>query len=76
MEKQEFKLSWGIHRGTLISRDCPYEPEKFTTEEKAIKRWQELYAWYTGEMGMQIWFATLHYPDGTKKKLCEGAPYH
>lgn len=69
-----FRLAWGIHRGTLMSRDVG-DPFEASTEKQIVTRFQEIKDHFENYMGMHIWFAYMEKPDGTKVKLCEGVPY-
>ena len=65
-------LSWGIHQGTLTSRDAD-NPEPFATREDAEERWRTVKA---GLMpGVFVWYASLRGPDGTLVVLDHGVPY-
>ena len=70
---KKWLLSYGIHRGTLVSRDydnpTPFESELAARE--AFSQYRERHE----AAGDFIWFATLIHPDGTQERLCYGVPY-
>lgn len=75
---QKYSLAWGIHRGTLMSRDQG-ETFHFDTEDELLKKWNEIKEWFTGpQMQMQIWFASIRRPGRKKTEwetLEHGNPY-
>lgn len=68
----KFVLNWGIHRGTLTSRDIG-EPKYFDSEGEAQDELRAMNADFA-KIGYQIWFARLTTPDGTEKRLMDN-PY-
>lgn len=64
---QEWKLTHGIHGGTLTSRDSG-NPETFATEAEALAALENHRAFYR-TIGYVIWFSSLECPDGTKIDL-------
>jgi hypothetical protein len=53
-----YVLTWGIHRGTLTSRDIG-DPYKFKTEKEAAGKIEELKKRFA-EIGYFIWFANIN----------------
>ncbi len=57
-------LRWGIHRGTLMSRDTG-EPKQFDTVEECRTEAARIDESFIGHgWGYRLWFATAHGPDG------------
>jgi hypothetical protein len=70
----KYILNYGIHRGTLMSRDLG-DSFEFDTEEKAIQKAKELKKEYA-DMGYYIWFANIQKPDGqTMLNIVPPVPY-
>lgn len=71
-----FRLSWGIHRKTLMSRDIG-DPYYFDTIEQCKEKALELKTYFKENFGYSLWFATA---INTKTKehttLLNGAPYY
>jgi len=65
-------LNYGIHRGTIISRDG--ESLKFDTEKQARDAWQRISA-QIAKRGCFVWFATLISPNDEQSVLHAGDPY-
>ena len=65
--KSKFILSWGIHAGTLMSRDIG-EPYHFDTEEECIDKARKLQSHYRS-MGYKIWYANVICPNGETKNI-------
>lgn len=68
-------LHYGIHRGTLTSRDSTLPTWEYGSVDEcraALKRHMDDF--YTG-IGCFIWFAYAIAPDGTKYRIARGADY-
>jgi hypothetical protein len=63
----KWRLGWGIHRGTIMSRDIG-QPKTFDSREEAVKAVEELKRDFA-KMGYVLWFATLTSPDGQEEQL-------
>jgi len=62
-ERNKYVLSWGIHRGTMLSRDVG-DNYLFDTKEQLDKKWEKLKKWFTGPaMNCKIWFASYKAPN-------------
>lgn len=71
MEK-EWRLSYGIHRGTLMSRDTGSKNFATLAECKAdVAKMESDFR----RMGYMIWFAEAHGPDGQKERVHAGNSY-
>lgn len=66
-EYASYYLTWAIHRGTLMSRDCG-DPFYFRTEAEGREKFRQIKR-SMNDGGCQIWFAYLNFPDGTKELL-------
>jgi len=65
----KFKLAWGIHRGTMMSRDIG-DPYYFETEKEVIDKLESLKKNYSeAPFPCYIWYATIYRPDGTSEQL-------
>jgi hypothetical protein len=71
----KWSLFYGIHRGTLMSRDT-YNAEFTYTSFNECVEVLALAAANLSKLGYWIWFAEAIAPDGTKHKLVDGAPYY
>lgn len=67
----EYKITWGIHKRTLTSRDVG-DPKEFNTEKEAIQWYKETKNWYA-IFNYVFWFCTLHKPNGTKVTMEENS---
>ncbi len=67
-----YRVQWGIHRGTMISRDIG-EAQEFETESDALGWIEKTRARYK-QMGYHIWYAYLLGP-GEEKRLIEQTQY-
>jgi hypothetical protein len=68
-----WKLDYGIHRGTMISRDCEVIPG--LDGEQGCRYALAQVERYVASIGSYIWYAYAISPDGTRIKLCNGEPY-
>ncbi len=66
-EKAVYVFSYGIHRGTLTSRDSG-QPEEHPTRQACVDSWKAHKRWFSG-MGYVIWFARIKHPDGHEERL-------
>jgi hypothetical protein len=57
MEKKPYKLAFGIHQNTIISRDVG-EEKTFDTRDEAIAEINRLSEWYK-TLGYILWFANI-----------------
>jgi hypothetical protein len=72
--KKMYVLRWGLHRGTLMSRDIG-DNFYFNNLEECRKKHMELKADFNSR-GYQIWYAEIVVPyDGEKIKLEDNAYY-
>lgn len=67
-----YRLWFGTHNGTLMSRDeaVSYH-DTYEEAENALMHKAHHFA----ALGGYIWHASIVEPDGTRHKLVEGAPY-
>lgn len=72
-QRPQYTLSWGIHAGTLTSRDVG-ESYKFDTEQECIDKAHKLQSHYKN-MGYKIWYANVINPDGTSRNIIS-TPYY
>jgi hypothetical protein len=72
-QRSQYTLTWGIHRGTLISRDTG-DPYKFDTEQECIEKAKELDSHFK-TIGYKIWYAMITAPDGQRKEIMSN-PYY
>jgi len=80
-QQKNWRISIGIHRGTMTSRDNNLVYEHFDDPTKPLisleecretaKKWEESYH----SMGYFIWFGTAISPDGEPTDVLQGAPY-
>jgi len=68
----KWRLDYGIHRGTLVSRDS--DVSLYDSEAEARAAFQRKHAFHRG-FGYSVWYAYLYAPDGTKTVLHPGTPY-
>jgi hypothetical protein len=68
-------LFYGIHRGTLMSRDLGNADYQYTSFNECKDALVQAASHFSG-LGYWIWFAEAIAPDGTKHKLVDGAPYY
>lgn len=71
-----FKVVYGIHRGTLTSRDST-DPREFETEEEARAYGEQIAKSFnradgTDSIGCHLWFLKMYRPDGTTVALRPG----
>jgi hypothetical protein len=55
--RPKYVLTWGIHKGTLMSRDDGY-PKEFFTKDEAIAEFHRLQANFIN-MGYTMWYAQI-----------------
>ena len=67
-------LFYGIHRGTLMSRDADGVDYRYASFAECKAALAEAAAHFA-RLGYSIWFAQAVAPDGTQHKLVNGAPY-
>jgi hypothetical protein len=68
-----WRLSVGIHNGTLMSRDSGSHP--YPTEQAALDAWRDQER-SIARFGYQVWFASLTSPEGESTTLHAGVPYY
>jgi len=69
-----YTLNYGIHRGTLISRDCVCE--EYNTEKEAHQAFVAKQEYHT-KTGYNVWYAYIVTPNGDKIQLAEpNISYH
>jgi len=75
-EKQKgmYQFRWGIHRGTLMSRDVG-DHYYFETIEECKAKYFELKAHYN-TMGYQIWYAHMYLPGHNEYIEFESNSYY
>lgn len=76
MNENRWYVSYGIHRGTLMSRDTA--TEWFDTESDAREYYHKVVDGYQpgrDRFGYVLWFASLHSPDGKQAAQTSGYPY-
>jgi hypothetical protein len=72
MSDKQWRLSIGIHKGTLMSRDTDNRTFNSLEEcKRDVRQTEENMA----RIGYYIWFAKAYGPDGEEIKLHEGTPY-
>ena len=71
--KTTWKLNYGCHRGTLISRDS--ECLELPSLEACKARLAEAETTWN-RFGYSVWFAQAVGPNGEQVKLHEGTTYH
>lgn len=69
----EWKLSIGIHRGTLMSRDSE-DPKTRKSLKECFDEAIEAFKWYS-RLGCQCWFCYALSPKGERITLIESQPY-
>lgn len=72
MDKQ-WKLTIGIHRGTLMSRDASASYHDTLDECRTVFKKEEKH--FKENLGCQIWFATAKGPGAETVQLSQGTPY-
>jgi hypothetical protein len=70
----KYGLWFGIHRGTLMSRDEDGATFRYDTYQEAVEAFQRN-AHHFAQFGYYIWHASIIAPDGTRHRLVDGAPY-
>jgi len=69
-----WKYYFGLHRGTLISRDSNGPTEKLSLEECREQADED--ERFVASIGYQIWFCYAISPDGERVNLKKSAPYY
>lgn len=69
----QWRLSAGIHMGTMMSREC--KSVSYDSLEDCKKALQSLEKFCKDLGNCYIWFATAFGPNGEKIVLHEGVPY-
>lgn len=72
-EPKKWRMTIGIHKGTLMSRDRERPKEKDSLEE-CLAEVAQAEKWYNS-IGYYIWFANAIDPDGKNHALHPGTPY-
>ena len=62
-----FEIKYGIHRGTLTSRDVG-EPKNFGTRDEAISWFKDEQAWLRS-IGYVFWYCHLFDENGSMETL-------
>lgn len=68
----KYELHYGIHRGTITSRDS--DMSLFETEEAARESYRSRKQFHKS-IGYSVWFAYLISPTGEQKTLDPGTTY-
>ena len=74
--KNEWSVNWGIHRGTLISRDIAMAT--FVDEKAARNKYEEVIKqWRRGNdpFGYMLWYAEIRSPNNEVIERHNGYPY-
>ncbi len=66
-------LNYGIHQGTLMSRDVG-QPTEYDSREEAMAAAAANREYYR-QIGYKIWFATITDPNGKRTQI-ESNPYY
>ena len=77
MNENKWYVSYGIHRGTLMSRDTA--TEYFENEQDARDYFSTIIASYQpgkDRFGYVLWFASLYNADGKQVSQVNGYPYN
>ena len=67
---EKYILRYGIHKGTICSREYSI-PEEFNTYEEAYNNYEKIYLF----PGYVIWFAEITHPDGKVTQLESNTNY-
>jgi len=78
---ENWRLSIGVHRGTITSRESEVMSEHFDDPSKPLtsleecretaKKWEQQYR----SLGCQIWYGRAISPDGFHTPVLQGVPY-
>lgn len=72
----KWKLTWGIHRGTLMSRDTGNPKECDSLEDCKAEANRLAASFEEQGFGYRMWFATAHGPDGQIENFEEHQHYY
>lgn len=72
MKNKKWILAYGIHRGTLMSRDCGQETCASLQECQNLAKKIET---DMRSIGYQIWYAHANGPNGERETVLQGNPY-
>lgn len=59
----KWRLAWGIHGGTMLSRDSGEDITDLESEAACLQQAQELKAEFA-RLGYSLWFARAYGPNG------------
>jgi hypothetical protein len=68
-----FILRWGLHKGTMMSRQAG-DLLTLGSEQEVRAKWDEIKQ-YLDEMGWEVWFANFTDDQGEQTELTQSVPY-
>jgi hypothetical protein len=71
----KWALFYGIHRGTLVSRDCDTPEFQYRSYQDCITALIQNAVHFEQLGGYKLWFAQAIAPDGRQHKILNGAHY-
>lgn len=68
-----FVLRWGLHNGTMVSRQVG-DLLTLGSEQEVRAKWDEIKQ-HLDEIGREVWFASFTDDQGERTELAQSVPY-